>query len=608
MRFFKGLLKAIAIVPIAAYLLYVVAIAIFFNTPIFRSVAEMTDDGKTYVKVDGGWSLIPGVLHAATIHVNVREPDVELDIPLERATVTFDFKPLFRKRVHVRKLQVAETSVAIRTKTPPPDAPEPVESAEERERRIAIEEQRKLRDRWIIKVFDVELPNITRVSLGDDVLRARKISVFGSFMIQPGTQCEIYPSTFTVEDGRWNDEITSISLNARARFHHFRKPWLTGSEVMRYLDAHLEGTASAKDLKFVNVTLRSLGDYGFGRGSANLRTAVDVRAGRIQGGSMLRADRSSIRIAGPRFEAAGQGRIAWEADRGSDTSRLEAVVTDARTRVHLGSNRMTGTVAEIRADAKILGLDLLHAFTGLSARLRVRDGRIVSIPMPDDRKSGIQYRGSARIAGELTAVAGNYPASAGVPKPSGFAVELDDTEVRFPKLGTVTGGGRVSFSLKPIDFRRGRAELPNLKIAYHGEIDGKYPFTLGWTSVDSSRVFGLKTADNHWRGSGTLRITQFDGILDYLRETKKISAIERAGLNATEMHTGIAWDVTGEDARLDVIDLGSNGIWSGRGSLLSEKEPDGDSKLSGAFRGKLLGIPVNIDIGKAAAEEETRKE
>jgi hypothetical protein len=59
---------------------------------------------------------------------------------------------------------------------------------------------------------------------------------------------------------------------------------------------------------------------------------------------------------------------------------------------------------------------------------------------------------------------------------------------------------------------------------------------------------------------------------------------------------------------LEVNDLDSNGIWSGRGSLLSEKEPDGDSKVTGVFRGKLLGVPVNIDIGKADDDGGTRKE
>jgi hypothetical protein len=566
----------------------------------------MTDDQKTYLTLDRAWSLIPGTLHAAAIHVNVREPDVELDITLRHAKLAFRFRPLFHQRVEIPYLRVGETTVAIRKKTPPVEKAEPIESPAEKNQRIAAEELLKLRNRWTIEALHIELPDLSEIEFGKKRLRGR-MSIAGGFMLQPGTQCEIFPSRFNVDEGTWDNEVSNIHLNVLAQFHHFWKPWLSGSEVFRYLDAHLDGTAKVNGLEFLNVTLRSLGGYGFGSGNANLKTAIDIRGGKILGGSHLHADRSTLRLRGPRFNIDGRGELDWRAEKKGDFSRLHVGLAHAKTEIHLGSNRITGSARKISADAKLFGLDLLSAFSGLSAHLRVQGGKVTSVPTTRDSADAFRYRATGHFDGEIGVVAGEYPDGITLPKPSGFVLHIDGSKVKIPGFGTVTGNGTVSLSLKTVDFRAGRADLPRVKIAYRGEIDAKYPFTLDWTARNASRFFNLNSNDGDlWRGNGILRVGEFQGILDYLRAKKEISALERAGLTATKVHMGLAWDISPGNLHLDIRDLDSNGIWSGSGTVVSEKANDGaPAKTTGGFNGKVLGFPVHLKIGEN--EKKTRR-
>ncbi len=593
----RRLLKFILLVPAAIYVLYVVAIPVFLNTAIFAKTLEMTDTAKTHLRVRGGWSLVPGTIRASLIRVLVREPGVDLDIDLHHPVLRFDFRGLFHKQAHLTFLHVPETSVAIRSKTAPEEAIEPIGSPAERELRIDLEERRKLVERWTITVDRVELPNLSGITLDRNRLSGR-MAIFGSFLLQPGTRCEIYPSTFTVGQGKWNDEILDLNLHSRVQFHRFYKSHLTGSQVLHYVDAHVDGTAKANGLQFLNVTLRSLGDYGFGQGEANLRANLDIRTGKILPGSTFAADKSVIRISGPRFDVDGKGEIDWRAGPGENASILHAEISAAKTAVRLGKNRITGSVHRVIADAKILGLELASAFSGLSARLKVRGGKFESRPVGDPIPTEMNYDARIRIGGELTAVAGDYPDRAGLPKPSAFAVDIDDSTVRIPKVGKIAGNGRVALSVKTIDFRDGRADLPALIIDYRGKIEDKYPLVLNWTSKDASRIFGLRNSeDDHWHGSGELRVSEFDGVLDFLRATDRISGIVRAGLNATQIRTAIAWDVAPDDTRLEVREIDSNGIWSGFGTLVSQTPEDGGpAELSGQFKAKVLGLPLGVGL------------
>lgn len=583
-------------IPVGIYLSYVFAIVIFLNTPIFREVTEMSDDAKTHIELVGAWSLFPGTIHAAIIKVLIREPDVELDVLLHRTRIDIDLQDLLRKQARMPFLHVGETSVAIRKKTAPREAREnrPVEVIV---REALLQEQERLARRWTISIERVEMPNLSSVKLGGGTLRG-KMAIRGSFMLQPGTQAEIYPSSFTIEEGAWNDEITGIQFKSTVQIHRFMKASVSGSEVLRYLQGHLEGNAKANDLRFVNVTLHSLGDYGFGKGDANLSGHFDIRGGKILDGSALRAERSEIQLEGPRFDVAGKGELDWRANGATNSSTLHAEVHDANTTIRFGGNQIRGSVHRIEADAKILGLDLTNAFTGLSAHLRVEDGRIEGHPIGKIPADRVAYRMKARIGGELSAIAGDYPDFAGLPASSHFAVDLDESNAVIPKLGTIDGAGRVAFKIRPIDFRRGRADLPELNVHYRGQIDGKYPVVLGWTSTHAGRVFGSKnSADDRWEGNGILKLSEFNGLLKYLSDTDRISGLMKTGLHATVVKTVVDWKIAPLETRLNVHDIDSNGIWSAFGTIVSTKpSEDAPAEFSGDFKAKVLGLPIEIGL------------
>lgn len=580
--------------PIGVYVLYVVAIAALLNTSLFAALTDMTDSGETHLRFENATSFIPGKIRVGKLRVLVREPDVELDVDLEGAVVNLDLRALTEKRVRVISLRVDETTVAIRKKVPPPEV-EKVGSVAEHERAALAEERRRLANRWTIEVERVELPNIPSIRLEKKELRG-KMAIAGAFMLQPGTRAEVYPSRFTVADGNWNDEVTGIQLTSEARIHRFHKARVSGSEVFRYLDARVEGTAKASGLELLNVTLRSLGDYGFGSGEANLAGALEIRKGKIQRGSAIRAERSTIRVSAPSFEFSGKGHLEWKAG-SDDSSALHAEISEAKTDVRLGGNRIHGTIKKVVADARILGLDLTSAFTGLSGRLRLVDGRLASGPMAEGTEK-FRYQFKARLGGEITAVAGDYPDNEAAPKPSVFTVEIVESKFALPKLGTIEGLGRVAFTVRPVDFRDGRAEFPRLRIDYRGELDGKYPLALAWVSTRANRVFATKKSKvERWEGNGRMKIEDFNGVLSYLSDTDRISGLVRVGLHATEVRGSLDWTISPRETRVTVHDLDSNGIWSGAGTLISEKSPDGSAfETRARFEGKILGFPVGVGV------------
>ncbi|MBS1961139.1 MAG: hypothetical protein JST04_02905 [Bdellovibrionales bacterium] len=589
---FKRGIRAIGIGLGALYVLYVASISLFLNTSIFGSVAEMTDPEKTRITFGGAWSLVPGIVHFRVAHVDIREPAVDLDITLMGASVRVDLRQLREKRVDLGDLHVRETTVDIRSKTPPPDVEPVYPSKAARVAAITEEERIHLASRWTIDAHHVLLPNLSRITLDGRKLRASRIFVEGAFLLQPGTRCEIYPSRLEIENGNWNDEITGIDLAADVRFHRFRKHWLSGSEVFRYFDGRLRGRAETNGLKFLNVTLRSLGSnpYGLdGGGVAGKKTSIEaevaVLGGRIQPGSAVRTEKSEIGIGGARFTATGTGTILWRA--GKEDSTLKVDLANAKAKVHLGNGRIEGIVKRVEADARISGLDFTNAFTGIAANLRVAGGFFSGA-------SGDDYRFDARVNGTLSARAGE-PVRGVASGASPFEVMIDSSDFAIPGFGRIAGSGRLAMEVRPIDLRAERVELPRLDVVYRGKIDGKHPVGVRVKSRRASRTFAGD--ENRWSGEARVRVEPLDGLLDQLRDRKKISALVRAGLSATRMTTDVNWSIEGRDTRLAIRDLDSNGIWSGDGELQSEPTgPGGSSTLTADFDGKVLGFPVDVDV------------
>lgn len=596
----KGL-KIVVAIPIGLYVLYVAAIAAILNTPIFGLITEMTDPGKTHLRFESAYSFVPGKIRIGKIRVLVREPDVDLDVLLERAQVSLDFGALAKKRVRITSLLVDETTVAIRTKAATDEgivASDPLEAPS-----ALARERDRLENRWTIEVERVDLANLLWVKIDEDELRGR-MAIAGAFLLQPGAQAEVFPSRFVITDGNWNGDVTNIRLSSEVRIHRFKKARVSGSEVFRYLDARIEATAKTSGLQLLNITLRSLGDYGFGNGEANLAGNVEVRSGKIMGGSAVRAEKSTIRMSAPNFEINGKGRIEWKTDASGEYSTLHARVSDAKADLRIGRNRIQGSVREVIADAKILGLDLPTPFTGLSARLRLRGGRLLSAPLPRSGTNKFRYSVKARLGGELTAVAGEYPDDSFVSKPSRFTVEIDESALAIPKLGTIYGDGRIAFTVRPIDFRDGRVEFPRVRIAYRGELDRKYPFALEWVSTRATRVFATrKKNEERWEGDGRMKIEDFNGVLNYLSDSDRISGIARAGLHATEVLGSFDWAISPLETRVKIRHIDSNGSWSGSGTLVSERNAaDSSSETHGRFDGKVLGFPIGVGIAEGDVE------
>jgi hypothetical protein len=576
--------------PLAAYLFYVAAIAATLNTSLFSKITGMENPEETNLTFSAAWSAIPGVIHVRDIRLSVREPTVDIDIDLRGAVVHIDLLRLFDRRVLISELKVEETRVALRMKSEPA-------IAESNPTDPKLEEARRLKERWKIEIAKVDLNHLSTLSFDENHLEG-DMAITGAFMLQPGTQCEIFPSHFLIRNGKWNDEIHEIQLDSGVQIHHFMKADVSGSEVFRYLDAKISGSARAENLNLLKITMRTLNDYGFDKTSGKISSEITVRGGELQAGSFLHTEPTEIRLGSPRFDVVGSGEILWDVPKGTTYSLLTAKIQNAKTKIRLGQQEIAGSVATVNAEAKLYGLNLEDAFNGITARLKLMGGNIGVNTKDHGQNDEISYSLKTRIEGEISAIAGNIPKDSPPSNPSAFTVILDSISTEIPEIGLLSGKGRITLAVRPVDFRNGSVKFPKLKVQYSGKIEKKYPLVFEWNARETSHSFATaKNTKEFWRGSGILRFEKFSGILDYLSESDRISGVLRTGLSATEVQTPLEWGISKKDTWLRIEDLDSNGIWSGFGSLFSEKAAPGeDAKTRGTFKGKLLGVPIGVRL------------
>jgi hypothetical protein len=426
----RTLLRTLGFSLAAAYGIYTLGLIVLLNTPLFSHLVDMVDTDHTYLRFDRAWSIVPGTIHARTARLRVREPDVDLDVDLHHVRIHFGFRGLFRREVRMALIHADETSVDIREKIAPASEVLPPGA-------VAIEEKRRLAERWTIVAERVDLPRLSRVGYESNLLLG-EMSVAGSFFLQPGTRCEIYPSTFRIADGNWNDEVVKINLEAQVRFHRFEKMHVAGSEVIRFIDARIEGGGVAK-------TFRT-GAFLYTSPSAPLTTRIEVLAGKPLPGSFATLAESPFRIGIPSLELTGTGNVEWKVDPSSNATLL----------------------------------------------------------------------------------------------------------------------GRIQ-----------------------GHVDGKYPYDISWNAPDFSPSHGRAKVD----------VRSFSGLLDYLRDSKRITAVQRRGLGATRVRALVAWDKTDTGTRIRLREIDSNGIWSAAGTVTATEKKSGDGeKFRGRFDAKILGIPFQVSL------------
>lgn len=585
-------LGLLLILPVTVYVFYVVGVAAFLNTPLFAHLTRMKDKDSTHLRFSMAYSFIPGKVHVGKVLFALREPGVDIDVHLGDSEIELDLEALIRKELRIHRLDTSRMHVGVRSKKAPPTKPED-------KKEISLEEEKhRQANRWKLWITGIDLRGFESIDFNRQKLEG-EIRIQGGFFLQPGTIAEIFPVSLTVREGRWNGDIEKINLDLLASFDRFAGPRTDGSKIFDYFDAKLSGSGVAQSLDLLNLTLRTLEGYTFGRTQAtNLRTEIVVKKGVIQPGSHFRAEKTEVRFDSPTFDFVGTGDAVWEVGNKPNESELRVRLADAKTDIRLSDKQtLKGSIARVSADARLRGLTLADPFSGLAGKLAIRDGKVsVGIDRPVKGaavSSDAEFALAARIRGELTAVAGKIESS-WIPRGrSSLKIWIDRSRIAIPDLGKIQGNGLIAISVKPIDFRTFEAEFPSLQFDYSGKIEDRYSFDFRWRSSRSIRRFpGSGKRPGNFEGQGLLEISKVDEILKFLSDTDKIPKLAAVALGASEMRAAIEWDFTEAEKWLRTKEVDSNGIWKGWGSVIFS-----DQETRGAFEGRVAGIPIGIGLG-----------
>lgn len=582
--------RSILFLVMGLYLFYFFVVALFLNTPLFTKVTGMSDPELTQITFQNAWSIYPGRLYSGSVVVAIRDPNVSSRILLENANILFDFGKLFKREVNIQSLHVRKTDVFFHMKTPdekqnhrakyskPEDAIKPSE----------IEEAQMQNEGWKIIIAGIDLAQVDAIRFDDQKLSGQ-ISVAGEFKLHPKVSAEVGPAVLRIRDGKWNEDLTSIQAEAKVRFLPWSVIRTSGPGIYENLDAEIQGTATAESLKILDVTLRSLGEYGFGAGAAKMKAKVAIQKGRLLPGSMLAAAESSINFKSPRLNIEGKGEIGWSVPEHGDFSQLTLKASEAKANVQL-SKRMaiTGVVPKVEAEARLDGLFIPDAFSGIQVTLKIQESKLEATT-----KSEEPWKIHARIGGEVRAIAGNVKDARKKGLRSRLQLDIVDSQVKLKQFGKIQGAGTLILFLDPIDFRDGKAVVPEAVLDYHAKIQDQYAFQLRMTNRDLERVFGSsrKSAD-HWDGKTRLEIGGFDEILRFLADNDQIPGLVKSVLTAKTMKTALEWQFAPESLWMRANSIKSEGAWSAWGTYVAG---NGEVPL-GVFEAKVVGIPVGVGL------------
>lgn len=563
------------------YLLYVTAVAVFLNTPLFAQVAGMESEEQTHVRFTGAYSLWPGHLYVPKARVFIGDQNVSIGIDVHQVRARFSLRPLLEKRLVVDQLLVGTTEVDVGMKN------EAQKMAYTRKFAQAGDLDLKLRQRQAEENAKKRLTLDFKKIIIDRLQNVRggfgrldgEMSLHGGFLIQPKVQVEIYPSTLYF--------LSGIVGRADVRFDRFKTVDAPGNAVWPYVTAHLDFNINTESLKRLDFSLENLPGYSLDGIGSNGRVDVRIVKGQLQKGSVIESLASRLTVRTPGLDATGIGRLRWTVESAA-TSRLRARLSGLRlAEKSRGTNR--GRIRSADLDIRLFGNGLVSAFSGVSMLLRMK-GLDWHFRSPE-RVGGRNFAYQGRLAGDgqLAAYSGQVPAWG-----KRDATRTTKLDLRVPELlvntsfvSEVRGQGRIRLSAYPIDLGINTAQFPevdadlDLKLGNHGDVRTRAVF---------SRLEHQLSPENTWKGRVSWKFDRTDAIVDAIvAQAPELPGVVKSLARVRDLELDLDCELSDEIAWMRFSRIRSSGIWKGYGTLRSDERG-----LSGLFEASVLTMPVGV--------------
>lgn len=578
----SGALQGVAGVLIVAYALYVAAVAVFLNTPLFAKVASMVEDDQTYVRFKGAYSLYPGHLYAPSARVFIGDHNVSIGIDVSEVRARFRLRPLLDKRLEVRWLRIGVAEVDVGLKSEQQRAAYLSKYAHpadlDLKRRLALAAERA-KTRLTLDFQKIVIDRLRNVRGAFGRIEG-EMALNGGFLIQPKVQVEVYPSTLYF--------LSGIVGRADVRFERFQIAETPGNAVWPYVHADLDFNINTERLKRLDFRLDNLPGYSLDGVGSNGSVKVRIVKGQLQKGSVIESLPSRLTLRTPGLDANGFGRLRWTVD-APDSSRARVTLSQLRLVEKKSGGINRGRLRSLEMDLRLFGNGLTSAFNGLSAQLGLRglDWKILS-PAGQDRN--FSYSGRLTGGGKLAAFTGEVPARArrDTRRVTRLELQVPDLRLKTSFAGEIRGRGKVILSANAIDLGINAARFPemtadlDLELPRYGNVSTRAIF---------SRLEHQLSPEDTWKGRFTWTFDRSDPIVELLRPKADLSPVVWSLAKVRDLVLDADCEMSDELTWLRFSRIRSSGVWKGYGTLRNDERG-----LSGLFELSVLTVPVGLSI------------
>jgi hypothetical protein len=320
---------------IGAALLYIVAINVFFATPLFDRVVN----GKPLtiqVHYDRGWSFWPGRIHAENLSILSRDTNIELILQIDEVDFDVSFAGLARRRFLASHVRGSGVSLRVRSRidageiTPDKVADLP---AIDGQRRIPLrpfekdgldvwsDAEYRL---WTIRLTDVVAENVREVWVDHNRFAGDAV-VVGGFYLKPVRSASVGPVHATIRTGTLgrgtSSVLASFAGGAVVSVDSFDPRVAHGRDILQLLSVDLNLLGNCPDVGRLPLELPQ-GALAKGKARVDVFD-IHVRDGSLRERSRLVAEVPKLTLTRGRDEATGDMALDARVTRPDARDRLD---------------------------------------------------------------------------------------------------------------------------------------------------------------------------------------------------------------------------------------------------------------------------------------------
>lgn len=349
------------------------------------------------ISFGSAWISLDGALTVTDLSIIAQGPLQQLVIEVDRADALVDFWTLPDHVFSASEIKASGGSFRFRVRRFPTevqtafDAPKPVARTEPDIPGLTNPADPSPEDiypppvrLWQVALTGIALEDMREVWL-EDVRFVGDSSLAGDLSLAPAQHLELRNAAFSIRSGTVELGGVPVATAVQGRIDlniaGMNPASDLGQRALAFVTAHLDVTADAKNLRFLDFYLAAVPWLKLEGGNGALDIDLTVEGGRLQNGSRLSADVQDLEARWIAHRVRGDGAVRFSVepdDAGVPRSGLTVDFVDyAITRDNDGATLLTGSGLQVAAVSP--HVDLAQPFSEVALRLELPEATVPDI-------------------------------------------------------------------------------------------------------------------------------------------------------------------------------------------------------------------------------------